>query len=132
MNRPDKGDLIAKALRDSLSEAEKNQWEQLLEDDPELRNTFAEEQALDRLSHRQTREGLPFLQADCYGLVLAQVPVPSNQLITHLPFWQYFPNDVDSSIPENLEKSNYSDVILAIFAKVFTPLRESSCSWKQH
>ena len=52
MNRPDKGDLIAKALRDSLSEAEKNQWERLLEDDPDTRNAFAEEQALDRVLDR--------------------------------------------------------------------------------
>jgi anti-sigma factor RsiW len=52
MNRPDKGDLIAKALRDNLSEAEKNQWERILENDPELRNSFAEEQALDRVLDR--------------------------------------------------------------------------------
>ena len=52
MNRPDKRDLIAKALRDSLSEAEKKQWEDLLEDDPEVRNAFAEEQALDRVLDR--------------------------------------------------------------------------------
>jgi anti-sigma factor RsiW len=52
MNRPDKRDLIAKALRDSLSEAEKNQWERLLEDDPEVRNSFVEEQALDRVLDR--------------------------------------------------------------------------------
>jgi anti-sigma factor RsiW len=52
MNRPDKRDLIAKALRDSLSEAEKNQWERLLEDDPEVRSSFGEEQALDRVLDR--------------------------------------------------------------------------------
>jgi len=52
MNRPDKGDLIAKALRDSLSEAEKNEWERLLQDDPALRDTFAEEHALDRVLER--------------------------------------------------------------------------------
>ncbi len=52
MNRPDKRDLIAKALRDSLSEAEKNEWAQLLQNDPACRDTFAEEQALDRVLDR--------------------------------------------------------------------------------
>src|SRR6476659_8125362 len=52
MNRPDKGDLIAKALRDNLSEAEKNEWEQLLQKDAACRDMFAEEQALDRVLDR--------------------------------------------------------------------------------
>jgi anti-sigma factor RsiW len=47
MNRPERGDLIAKALRDELSAAEKHEWTRLLEQDPELRATFAEEQALE-------------------------------------------------------------------------------------
>jgi hypothetical protein len=48
MNRPEERDLIAKALRDSLSEAEKHEWQQLLESDAELRGRFGEELALDR------------------------------------------------------------------------------------
>jgi anti-sigma factor RsiW len=48
MNRPDTRDLIAKALRDSLSEAEKREWDQRLSADPALRAEFAEEQALER------------------------------------------------------------------------------------
>jgi anti-sigma factor RsiW len=61
MNRPDSGDLIARALRDKLSAAEKNEWTRLLEEDPELRATFAEEQALE-----QALEALP------------DVPISSN------------------------------------------------------
>jgi len=61
MNRPDSGDLIAKALRDKLSAAEKHEWTRLLEQDPELRATFAEEQALE-----QALEALP------------DVPISSN------------------------------------------------------
>ena len=52
MNRPDTGDLIAKALRESLSEAEKQQWAQLLDQDPNIRARFAEEQALERALER--------------------------------------------------------------------------------
>src|SRR4051812_35303668 len=47
MNRPESGDLIARALREKLSAAENHEWTRLLEQDPELRAAFAEEQALE-------------------------------------------------------------------------------------
>ncbi len=48
MKKPDERDLIAKALRDELSEAEKREWQQLLEDEPALRGEYAEELALEK------------------------------------------------------------------------------------
>jgi anti-sigma factor RsiW len=48
MNTPHERDLIARALRDGLSAAEKEQWRELLEREPALRDRFAEDVALER------------------------------------------------------------------------------------
>lgn len=48
MNRRENEDRIARALRNQLSDAEKERWEELLRADSSLRDEFVEESALQR------------------------------------------------------------------------------------
>ena len=48
----DPGELVAKALKGELSDAEQRQFQQRLESDPALRESFAEEQRLNQLLGR--------------------------------------------------------------------------------
>ncbi len=55
MNNPpanDPNDLVTKALRGTLSEEESREFQRRLEQEPELRKSFAEEQNLDRIIER--------------------------------------------------------------------------------
>jgi hypothetical protein len=49
MKDPDTQEFVTKALRGTLTEAERRQWEQLLQNDAALRERFAEEAALERM-----------------------------------------------------------------------------------